>query len=282
MSTPYISVVIPTFNRAGVLERAIDSVLAQDFRDFELIVVDDGSTDSSRELLEKVVNREKGRVRCFFQENRGVSSARNLGIRNSFGEWVAFLDSDDEWLPNKLSLQVAFVKNNQEISIIHGEEIWIRRGVRVNPMKKHQKFGGFIFEKCLPLCVISPSAVMIKKDLLVEYEGFREDYPVCEDYDLWLKLAAFFEVGFIELPLIKKYGGHADQLSASLKAMDYYRLKTLCLLWKEKKYPAVSEGALLREIQSKAHILLKGFEKHGRDTEKEEILGWLASLKIQI
>jgi glycosyltransferase involved in cell wall biosynthesis len=280
MNTPAISVVIPTFNRARVLERAIESVLIQDFRDFELIVVDDGSTDSTREILEKVANCEGERVRCVFQENRGVSSARNLGIRASSGQWVAFLDSDDEWLIHKLSLQVAFAEKNPEVSIIHGEEIWIRRGIRVNPMKKHQKFGGFIFEKCLPLCVISPSAVMIKKDLLIHNGGFREDYPVCEDYDLWLELTALHEVGFIESPLIKKYGGHDDQLSASLKAMDYYRLKTLCRLWTEKHYPVNSETALLNEIRNKARILLKGLEKYGRETEKTEVCGWLSNIPV--
>ena len=280
MNTPAISVVIPTFNRAHVLERAIDSVLMQDFRDFELIIVDDGSRDCTKELLETVANREGERVRCLFQENRGVSSARNLGIRASLGEWVAFLDSDDEWLIQKLSLQAAFAKKSPEVSIIHGEEIWIRRGIRVNPMKKHQKFGGFIFEKCLPLCVISPSAVMIKRHLLIESGGFREDYPVCEDYDLWLELTALHEVGFIESPLIKKYGGHDDQLSASLKAMDYYRLKTLCRLWTEKHYPVNSAAALLGEIRNKSRILLKGLEKYGRETKKTEVCGWLSNIPV--
>jgi len=133
-----VSVIIPTFNRAWILEEAVDSVLSQEFQDFELIVVDDGSTDNTWDIL----NGYQENVILVRQENKGVSAARNRGIGLASGELIAFLDSDDLWLPKKLSAQVEFFNSNPDALICQTEEIWIRNGVRVNPKKKHKKPSG--------------------------------------------------------------------------------------------------------------------------------------------
>jgi len=187
---PLVSVIIPTYNRALYLKEAIDSVLSQDFCDFELIVVDDGSTDATSDIIDSY----NGAFRYICQRHRGVSAARNTGISHAKGTFVAFLDSDDLWLPKKLSAQVDFFREHPEALICQTEEIWIRNGTRVNSKKRHKKYSGDIFEKALPLCIVSPSAVMIKKNLFDLVGLFDESLPVCEDYDLWLRISARYPV----------------------------------------------------------------------------------------
>lgn len=256
-----VSVIIPTYNRELVIKRAVNSVLNQTFKNFELIIIDDGSTDNTAKVLEDYKNKDD-RVSVYYQKNCGVSSARNLGLEKAMGQWIAFLDSDDEWLRDKLEKQLSFAMENPSIPLIHGEEIWVRNGKRVNPKNKHQKFGGHIFEKCLPLCLISPSASFIKRELLLEYHGFDESYPVCEDYDLWLKITKDYEVGFIEKPILIKYGGHEDQLSRKYFAMDFLRVKSLDRVYESKNLSHEVKVKIQKEILSKANILKLGYIKH--------------------
>lgn len=265
---PQISVIIPTYNREETLERAILSVAEQEFRDFELIVVDDGSTDGTEEILKPW--RSKPWFRSMRTENQGVSAARNRAIKEARGPWIAFLDSDDEWLPNKLQLQWEWVVSSPETCLIHGEEIWIRKGVRVNPMKKHQKKGGDVFEDSLRLCCISPSTALVKKETLEFHNGFREDFPVCEDYDLWLKITSQNSVGFVETPIIKKYGGHEDQLSRKYKAMDYYRILAIDHILSTPLSEEKRSLALV-ELFKKREILLNGYRKHQNLENFDEI-----------
>ena len=206
MST--VSVVIPSYNRASLLKEAIDSVLGQDFDDFELIVVDDGSTDDTPGLLQSYPN-----ICVVRQDRRGVSAARNAGIRRASGRFLAFLDSDDLWLPGKLSAQMTFFKTHPKAVICQTEEVWIRSGVRVNPKRRHRKYAGMIFERSVELCLVSPSAVMLERSLLDEVGWFDESLPACEDYDLWLRIACRFPIHLITTPLVIKRGGHPDQLS---------------------------------------------------------------------
>ena len=219
---PLVSVIIPTYNRGWVLREAIDSVLAQEFKDFELIVVNDGSTDDTGQILEAYGQD----LMILRQTNRGVSAARNRGIAAADGRLVAFLDSDDLWLPRKLSSQVDFFNSNPAALINQTEEIWIRNGVRVNPKTRHHKFSGMIFEQSLGLCLVSPSAVMMKKSLFDAVGVFDEDLPACEDYDLWLRISWRYPVHLIETPLIIKRGGHADQLSKAA-GLDRFRIQAL-------------------------------------------------------
>ena len=218
-----ISVIIPTFNRKYVLHRAIESVANQTRPPIEIIVVDDGSTDGTEDWLANSFPS----VKYIYQDNKGVSSARNIGIEVSKGSWVSFLDSDDEWMPTKLEEQESYILENPEIKFCHTNEIWIRNGVRVNQMKKHQKYGGDIFEKCLDICRISPSSVLIKKDVFDEIGLFDESLRVCEDYDMWLRYTSRFPVLFLDRQLIIKYGGHSDQLSRVNSGIERYRIRSL-------------------------------------------------------
>ena len=183
---------------------------------------------------------------------------------------ICFLDSDDEWLHTKLEKQIHVYKEHK-LPVIHTEEIWIRKGVRVNPKKKHKKYGGRVFKPSLFLCAMSPSSIMIEKSVFETVGTFREDFTVCEDYDLWLKIASRYEVSFIKEPLIKKYGGHEDQLSRKFVAMDYFRVKTLHSL-KNSPFLTKEERHLLHQtLQKKCKILLQGYKKHSNLTNFKEV-----------
>ena len=216
-----ISVIIPVYNRCRLIDRAIKSVLGQTIPPDEIIVIDDGSTDGTDE----VIKNSYPDVILLKQENRGVSCARNNGIKNAKGTWVALLDSDDEWLPVKLEKQLLALQENSSNKICHTDEIWIRNGVHVNPMKKHRKYGGNIYKYCLPLCVISPSSIIIHKEIFKDIGLFDENIPVCEDYDLWLRICSRYPVLYLQDKLIKKYGGHDDQLSRQYWGMDRFRIR---------------------------------------------------------
>lgn len=282
---PLISVIIPTYNRAAVLPRAINSVLAQKGADFELIIVDDGSTDDTKALYgargpeygEKAIALRNApsavRVRFLSQSNKGPAAARNLGIKEAKGDWIAFLDSDDEWKPGKLKAQMKFFADHPGYRICQTEEIWIRNGTRVNPMKKHRKFGGPIFEKCLPLCVVSPSAVMMHRKLFEEVGLFDESLPACEDYDLWLRIAAKYPIGLIETPYILKYGGHADQRSREFPAMDQFRIRSLAKILSSGVLTPEQTWAARQMLEEKAKIYIEGALKRGKEKEADEVRG---------
>lgn len=257
----HISVVIPTYNRGYCLERAINSVLDQTFPAFEIIVVDDGSTDNTQEVLKKY----SGDIKILSQQNKGVSSARNRGISEAKSEWIALLDSDDEWIPEKLSNHKRFYEDNPGLNIFQCEEIWIRNGLRVNPKKKHQKKGGWIFLDCLPLCIVSPSAVIFKKTLWQEINGFDEQFPVCEDYDLWLRIARYHEIGLDEIPAVVKYGGHKDQLSRTFPIIDEYRIRALEKHIFDDTLTSEFKDYVIHEAIKKINVILKGAEKRNKN-----------------
>ncbi|MDZ7263035.1 MAG: glycosyltransferase, partial [candidate division KSB1 bacterium] len=195
---PLVSVIIPTYNRAAWLEGAIESILDQSYSNFEILVIDDGSTDDTP----GIAARYGETVRYISQPNRGPAAARNLGVKYATGHYIAFLDSDDRWRKHKLFQQVALMVSDPSIKICYTDEIWIRRGRRVNQRKIHRKYSGWIYQRCLPLCIISPSSVMIHRDLFSEVGGFDENLPVCEDYDLWLRISCTYPIAFIDQPLI--------------------------------------------------------------------------------
>lgn len=273
MMKPIISVIIPTYNRAAVLCRALDSVLIQKGPAFEVLVIDDGSTDETPRLLKKFPT-----VQSLKQENQGPASARNLGIANAQTDWFAFLDSDDEWLPGKLAAQYEFSLKHPEILIHQTEEIWIRNGVRVNAMKKHQKKSGWIFTDCLPLCIISPSAVMIHRKVIEQVGGFDETYPACEDYELWLRIASRYQVGLISEPLIRKYGGHEDQLSQYYEAMDQFRIRALVKILSQGTLDLEQRRRSLEMLRMKTEIYIEGAKKRGKIDEIEQITALLTQV----
>lgn len=265
-----VSVIIPTFNRAHTLGRAIESVLASDYPHFELIVVDDGSSDGTQELLAGYASA--GKLKVITRENGGVSAARNSGVRASSGEWIAFLDSDDEWFSHKLRTQLEFAHQHPRYELIHSQEIWIRNGVRVNPRAHHQKLGGDVFKECVQQCFISPSTALLKRSLFEELGGFDERFVVCEDYDLWLRISATRPVGLVEAQLIRKYGGHADQLSTQFFAMDLWRLRALNRLLEEQVNLSSDHVRTASEfIVKQGSILLSGFYKHDNTEHCQEV-----------
>ncbi len=269
--SPITSVIIPTYNRWPLVVEAVDSVLAQSFQDIEIIVVDDGSTDGTTNRLAKF----DGRLRLFTTTRRGVAAARNFGVSQAQGCYVAFLDSDDLWLPGKLETQIAFLDRHPEIQICQTDEIWVRNGVRVNPKAMHRKPSGDIFVRSLDLCLISPSAVMMTRELFQRIGGFDESFPVCEDYDLWLRVTSVYSVPLIPEALVVKRGGHADQLSRSLWGMDRYRVLALQKILRSG-LDGVPRTAARDVLRRKVLILAQGARKRGKEQEARDYEATLA------
>jgi glycosyltransferase involved in cell wall biosynthesis len=285
-----ISVIIPTYNRFEVLQRALKSVYAQTYKPKEVIVIDDGSTDNTSQI-KNLFSEKAFRVKYYYQENSGVSSARNLGIKKSTCEWVAFLDSDDEFHVDKLKQHVEFHKNFPEILMSYTDEKWIRNNLEVKLPKKYQKYGGEIFKKCLSHCIIAPSATIIHKSLLDEVGLFDESLEVCEDYDMWLRVAHENKIGLINKKLITKYGGAEDQLSMKHWGMDRFRviaLEKLLQIMDEipnqaendvifqvednisPSFRATTRNLILKTLVDKYSLLLKGAVKYDRMLEIKE------------
>jgi glycosyltransferase involved in cell wall biosynthesis len=261
---PQVSVIIPTYNRGRVIKEAIDSVLAQDYTEFELIVVDDGSTDHTSDVLDSYRNV----IKVLSQKNKGVSAARNRGISEAYGKFIAFLDSDDLWLPQKLSTQVEFFNQTSDALICQTEEVWVRNGIRVNPKKRHKKPSGMIFIPSLELCLVSPSAVMIQRSLFDRVGEFDETLPACEDYDLWLRISCRFPIHLIDTPLIIKRGGHDDQLS-SRAGLDKFRIKAIEKIIKSGLLSDDQHRAAVKTLKKKCDIYAAGCRKRGRIDEAQ-------------
>ncbi|MCU0561375.1 MAG: glycosyltransferase [Desulfobacterales bacterium] len=259
---PAVSVIIPTYNRAWCLRQAVDSVLSQEYKAFEVIVVDDGSTDDTPRLLAEYA----GRITVLRQANRGVSAARNAGIAAARAELIAFLDSDDLWLPAKLACQTGFFASHPEALICQTEELWVRNGRRVNPGKRHRKRGGMIFEPSLELCLVSPSAVMARRELFDRVGCFDEALPACEDYDLWLRVACRLPIHLVPTALIVKRGGHADQLSSGW-GLDRHRIASIRKLLEGDLLSADQRQAAVRVLRQKCAVVAGGCRRRGRPDE---------------
>ncbi|MCB9073216.1 MAG: glycosyltransferase family 2 protein [Bdellovibrionaceae bacterium] len=261
-----VSVVIPTFNRLSMLKRALESVQQQTFKAFEVLVVDDHSTENIKELSDNFG------CRYLFNQGQGVSAARNTGIKAAMHPWIAFLDSDDEWLPQKLELQLAYAKNHPgTYKLIHTNETWIRNGREVPQKAKHRRQGGRIFAQCTQACLISPSTAMAHMDLFNSIGLFDESFPTCEDYDFWLRVSSQLEIGFIDKSLTIKHGGHEDQLSMKYHSMDLWRLRALA---KHKNHTQLNDDeklSLQKSIFKKSEIILKGLKKYPNPIVQKEV-----------
>ncbi len=275
--TPRVSVIIPTYNRWPMICDAVESVFNQGCQDYELIVVDDGSEDASVQEL----SRYGSALRLVSQPRRGVAAARNLGVRESRGKYLAFLDSDDLWRSEKLAVQMAFMEAHREIRICQTEEIWIRNGVRVNPKKRHRKPSGDIFRSSLDLCLVSPSAVMMTRELFDNAGGFDEAFTVCEDYDLWLRISVDTPVPLLPEAFVVKRGGHKDQLSRSTWGMDRFRIMALRNLLHSGLRGEKRQWAL-EALAGKVAILAQGARKRGRGKEAAIYEGILSGFPGEI
>jgi glycosyltransferase involved in cell wall biosynthesis len=267
MKQPLVSVILPTYNRAWALKTAIDSVLFQNYPNIELIVIDDGSQDNTKKLLKDYKNQ----IRVLTQENAGVSAARNRGIEKSRGEFIALLDSDDSWDKKKISCQMDFFMANPEALICQTQEVWIRNHKRVNPKIKHKKPSGMIFEQSLNLCLVSPSAVMMKREIFEQKGYFNEKFLVCEDYDLWLRISSTIPVFLIDKPYTIKNGGHKDQLS-NLHSQDKFRICSLKNLLDSNILTKEQSLKAKKVFKKKCDIYGNGCIKRGRQEEGEYYL----------
>jgi len=262
-----ISVIIPTYNRADRIGVAVESVLAQTDRDWELIIVDDGSTDDTETVVQSF---DDDRIKYIRQENHGVSAARNQGIKRARGGLIAFLDSDDRWEPRKSEVQRRFFESHPDVHICQTEEKWIRNGLRVNPMKKHKKPSGWIFKECLDLCVVSPSAVMLRCGVFDSIGLFDETLAACEDYDFWLRSSLVFEIVTLPDMLTVKIGGHRDQLSRQW-GLDRYRIMALENLFHNSVLPDIYRPLVMAQIDKRIEIMTQGALKHGNRSLLKEI-----------
>tara|TARA_B000000557_G_scaffold223248_1_gene192362 strand:+ start:180 stop:1016 length:837 start_codon:yes stop_codon:yes gene_type:complete len=270
-----VSVIIPTFDRKHTLTRAIESVLNQTYQLYEIIVVDDCSKDGTFDWVQTRYPFINLIRLSSANPPRGVSYARNQGIKMAKYDWLALLDSDDEWLPQKLERQIQLITDKSNSLFCHTNEIWIRNGIRVNQMKKHQKYGGYIFNKCLDICRISPSSSLFHKSVLDEVGNFDEKLKVCEDYDLWLRISAKYDILFLDEALIKKYGGHNDQLSKINGGIEQYRIIALENI--------MSSGMLKKRQFNKARdSLLKKYYIYEKGLKKREKIDELEKVKNKI
>ncbi len=260
------SVIIPVYNRPKLIQRAIKSVIEQSKSAQEIIVINDGSTDKTKSVLMEYQNH----TIIIDQPNLGVSAARNAGIRIAKNEWLAFLDSDDEWHKDKLSRAETFHEKNPRYKIFQSDEVWIRNGRRVNPKNKHQKYGGWIYEQSLPLCIVSPSAVLIHKNVFLNVGLFDEKFIVCEDYDLWLRISRKYPIGLDNFEGLIKYGGHSDQLSRKYWGMDHFRIMAMEKQLYDPSLPDDLRTSTVKAITLKLNILIKGYKKRNKNTSELE------------
>ena len=274
-----ISVIIPTYNRCDLLKRAINSVIKQTITPKEIIIVDNGSTDQTYQMVSSLFPE----INYFIEKKRGVSAARNKGILESKSKWIAFLDSDDAWKPTKLEKQMEYsVFNQDKYRIIHTDENWYRNKKFLNQLKKHKKSGGNIFKNSLQLCCISPSSVVLKKQIFEEYGLFDENLEVCEDYDMWIRITSKEEVGFLDSPLVLKYGGHSDQLSKKFWGMDRFRIKSLEKNLKNEHFSKSQKINVLDTLIEKLTIVSDGALKRGNKEIFKKYNGKLQDWSIEL
>jgi glycosyltransferase involved in cell wall biosynthesis len=268
-----ISVVIPSYNRAAFIGKAIVSVLDQSLACGEIIVVDDGSSDETSKIVKGISETSKIPIRYLYQENKGVSVARNVGISEVQYNMLCFLDSDDRWAPRKLELQFKAMEQQPQYLISHTREVWYRQGRQVNQKKKHIPPHGNIFQRALRMCVVGMSTVMVRRELFIRYGLFAEDMLCCEDYDLWLRVGRKEDFLLVDEPLTLKDGGRPDQLSAVHRlGMDTWRIRSLCSLLKKKSLSSEQYDLTFKELERKCYIYGKGCIKHGRVEEGEQYL----------
>ena len=267
MDNPLVSIILPTYNRADFLPASLDSVFAQTYVNWEIILIDDGSTDNTVEVLKKY---DQARIRYFHQENQGVSGARNYGISQCNGELIALLDSDDEWLPKKLETQIAYM-HEHGYEICQTNEIWFRKGKRVNQPAKYAKPEGWFFEESLEMCLISPSCTMFTRSAWDNIGPFDVNMPSCEDYDMWLRACLQYPVGLVKDQLTIKHGGRPDQLSICVPCADLYRIRALIKILQSGKLDDQQAEVALFKLEIKVKIYMQGLEKRGKKEDAETV-----------
>lgn len=267
----FFSVIIPAYNREKFLKKCVDSVFRQSYPHFELIIVDDGSTDGTKGLISSYDDK---RILYFYQDNKGVSRARNKGLELARGGFIAFLDSDDRWTGDKLEKSLRYIREYPEICIFHTEEIWYRKGRLLKQLPVHKKPDGHVYRNALPLCCISISTAVIKRTVFDDIGVFDEDLEACEDYDFWLRATNKYDVKLIPEDLTLKDGGRPDQLSSSVWGLDRFRIKALKKMISSGDLSAENRKATMNELRKKCDIFARGCEKRGKTEDAEYYRGF--------
>ncbi|MBN2534041.1 MAG: glycosyltransferase [Spirochaetales bacterium] len=260
-----VSVIIPVYNRMEFLKKAITSVESQTYRNYEIIIADDGSNDETIEYIKTIHHK----YICLNHTGK-PGRVRNNGFLASRGDYIAFLDSDDQWQPGKLEAQVRFFIQNPGILICHTREIWIKNGKTISQKKHRHKRSGYIFNDALVKCIIGPSTVMLKRKLFKDSGMFHPGLEIAEDYELWLRITAHNPVGYIDEPLVIKYGGHADQLSGKYGHIEYFRIQAIKGILEQNVLAPEQRMPALREMIRKCRIYALGCLKRGKAREAKE------------
>lgn len=267
MTDALISIILPTYNRADFIRSSLDSVFAQTYTHWELVIIDDGSTDDTVTVLREY---DDPRIKYIYQENQGVSAARNTGVAQCSGEIIALLDSDDEWLPEKLEKQLRYMADNG-FEICQTDEIWVRNGKRVNQPAKYAKPEGWFFEASLNMCLISPSCTMFTRRAWERIGPFDIHMPSCEDYDMWLRACLVYPVGLVSEKLTIKHGGREDQLSNCVPCADLHRIRALIKILQCGKLDGEQVRSAMNELEAKVAIYRQGCEKRGKIEDAERV-----------
>ncbi len=268
-----LSVIIPTYNRLPLLERALGSVLAQTVLPREIIIIDDGSEDSTEQLVKQFKNSSEVKILYYKQPNRGPASARNRGIEMSAFAFLAFLDSDDHWHKRKIEIQFDELVKNHKIRVSHTREKWLRRGEHLNQKRIHIPPCGTIFNSCLNLCCVGMSTVMLNKSVFDDYGLFDETLRCCEDYDFWLRVSVKENFLLIDSPLTIKEGGRDDQVSSIYRVgMDKFRIYSLIKLISNENLNEEQERKARDKLVEKCKIYGRGCLKHGKTDEGNAML----------
>ncbi len=220
--SPTVSVIIPTYNSAVYICEAIESIFNQDYKNIEIIVIDDGSIDDTKEVLKKY----QGRIKYFYQKNRGVSAARNYGISISTGEYICFLDSDDHYERTKISTQLKYLIEHidykmiySDLSIFKNDVILFESYHKKNSMKGVE---GFIFNDLILNNLIHTITVMVSRDIFYTVGLFDESLITGEDYDMWLRISLEYKIGYIPAALASYRRGHESlTTNKNIRNFDY-------------------------------------------------------------
>ncbi len=293
MTNIQYTAVITACRRENLLRRALLSVVSQTLPASQILITDDGGSakriGALTERFWKENHQQTARLPApvvLANDGHGISAARNTAIRLADFEWIAFLDDDDEWLPDKNFSQaraltmptehgaiksIKNIKNDTGQStgkhtyrLCHTNEAWLRNGSPLNQLAKHRKSGGQIYERCLSMCRVSPSSVFLHRTLFKDYGLFDEKLPVCEDYDMWLRICAYEEVLYLPAPLVIKHGGHANQLSRKYWGIDRFRMRALAKMMQDRRLPADKRNATRQMLIEKIGILANGAQKRGK------------------
>ena len=263
-----VSVIIPTYNRSKRLLKALASVARQRDLPAEVIVVDDGSSDETRQDVVLFKEAHSLNLRYHFQPNRGPAAARNSGIRMARGSCLAFLDSDDEWHRDKLTVQYEALRTNPDYLVSHTMERWFRDGEHLNQKKYHLPRHGDIFTHALQLCCVGMSTVMARQELFNRHGVFNETLRCCEDYEYWLRVGALEKFYLVEKRLTVKHGGRPDQVSNLFRVgMDRFRIQALAKLLSVSSLERHQHAAVRKELVKRCTIYAKGCSRHGKVDE---------------